>query len=285
MSAPLLIVDGDSFAHRAYHALPKTIRRTGNKGAGAILGFANFLLKFYASEQPRAVLVGWDSLDAPTYRHEALADYQAGREFDAELVDQLEILPELVAACGLANAKAAGYEADDFLAAAVAKEEKRKGRAVVATGDRDAFQLASERTTIIQPVKAGELARIGPAEVVQRYGVRPQQVPDFIALRGDASDRIPGAAGVGSKTAAALLRKYGSLDELLDAGRFQAQAQQLRLYRSIATMDAAAPLPALRNQKPTWDRAARLARDWGLNKLAERLVDMEAASKPARRKR
>ena len=105
------------------------------------------------------------------------------------------------------------------------------------------------------------------------------------ALRGDASDRIPGAAGVGSKTAAALLRKYGSLDELLDAGRFQAQAQQLRLYRSIATMDAAAPLPALRNQKPTWDRAARLARDWGLNKLAERLVDMEASSKPARRRR
>ena len=285
MSAPLLIIDGDSFAHRAYHALPKTIRRTGNKGAGAILGFANFLLKFYASEQPRAVLVGWDSLDAPTYRHDALAGYQAGREFDAELVEQLDILPDFVAACGLANAKAAGYEADDFLAAAVAKEEKRKGHAVVATGDRDAFQLASERTTIIQPVKAGELARIGPAEVVQRYGVRPQQVPDFIALRGDASDRIPGAAGVGSKTAAALLRKYGSLDELLDAGRFQAQAQQLRLYRSIATMDAAAPLPALRNQKPTWDRAARLARDWGLNKLAERLVDMEAASKPARRKR
>jgi len=110
----------------------------------------------------------------------------------------------------------------------------------------------------MQPVKAGELARIGPAEVVQRYGVKPHQVPDFIALRGDAPDRIPGAAGVGSKTAAALLRKYGSLDELLGAGRFQAQAQQLRLYRSIATMDAAAPLPSLRNRKPTGSAGARL---------------------------
>ena len=82
---PLLIVDGDSFAHRAYHALPKSIRRRGNKGGGAILGFANFLLRLYQTETPRAVLVGWDTLDEPTYRHEALADYQSGRTFDDEL--------------------------------------------------------------------------------------------------------------------------------------------------------------------------------------------------------
>ena len=176
MTRPLLVVDGDSFAHRSYHALPKTIRRPGGKGAGAILGFANFLLKLYEAEKPRAVLVGWDSLDELTYRHEALASYQGGREFDDELVEQLESLPEFVSACGFANAKAAGYEADDFLAAAVAKEEKRGGRAVVATGDRDAFQLASDKTTILQPIKAGELARIGPAEVVQRYGVEPGTV-------------------------------------------------------------------------------------------------------------
>ena len=268
---PLLVVDGDSFAHRAYHALPKTIRRTGNRGGGAILGFANFLLKFYQSENPRAVLVGWDTLDEPTYRHEALTGYQAGREFDDELVEQLDALPAFVSACGFANGKAAGYEADDFLAAAVAREEKRGGTVVVATGDRDAFQLASARTTILQPVKAGELARIGPAEVMQRYGVEPRQVPDFIALRGDASDRIPGAAGVGPKSAADLLGKYGSLDNLLAAGRFEAQATQLRLYRSIATMDKRAPLPPLRNQKSTWERAAALAKEWGLKQLAERL--------------
>src|SRR5918993_5563237 len=97
---PLLVVDGDSFAHRAYHALPKSIQRAGGKGAGAIVGFANFLLRLYEDEQPRAVIVGWDTLDAPTYRHEAFADYQSGRQFDPELVDQLEVLPQLVAACG-----------------------------------------------------------------------------------------------------------------------------------------------------------------------------------------
>ena len=84
MTRPLLVIDGNSFAHRSYHALPKTIRRRGNKAAGAILGFANFLLRLYESEQPRAVLVAWDSLDEPTYRHEALPAYQSGREFDDE---------------------------------------------------------------------------------------------------------------------------------------------------------------------------------------------------------
>ena len=111
---PLLIIDGDSFAHRSYHALPKTIRRRGDKGAGAILGFANFLLRLYETEKPRAVLVGWDSLDEPTYRHDALEGYQSGRTFDDELVDQLDVLPEFVTACGFANAKEGGYEADDF---------------------------------------------------------------------------------------------------------------------------------------------------------------------------
>ena len=209
MRKPLLIIDGDSFAHRAYHALPKTIRRDGNKPAGAILGFANFLLRFYESENPRAVLVGWDTLDEPTYRHEALEAYQSGRVFDDELVEQLGILPKFVAACGFTSAKAPGYEADDFLAAAVAREERLAGTCIVASGDRDSYQLASKRTTIVQPIRAGELARIGPAEVRERYGVDPKQVPDFIALRGDSSDRIPGAAGVGAVGAASLLDARG----------------------------------------------------------------------------
>jgi DNA polymerase-1 len=277
MNRPLLAVDGDSFAHRSYHALPKSIRRRGNKGGGAIVGFANFLLRLYAQEQPRAVLVGWDTLDAPTYRHLALEGYQAGRAFDAELVDQLEILPQLVAACGFAYAKAPGYEADDFLAAAVAQEEHRDGTAVVASGDRDAFQLASEKTTILHPVRAGEVARIGPAEVHERYGVEPRQVPDFIALRGDPSDRIPGASGIGPKSAASLLRRYGSLEAALAEGKFAAQAEQLRLYRRIATMDASAPLPDLPDQIPTWAAAAALAREWDLNRLADRLTELHAA--------
>jgi DNA polymerase-1 len=272
VSRPLLVIDGDSFAHRAYHGVPKTVRRRGNKGGGAIVGFANFLLRLCAREAPRAVLVGWDTLDAPTYRHRALATYQAGRNFDPELLDQLELVPHFVTACGFASVKAPGYEADDFLAAAVALEGRRGGTAVVASGDRDAFQLASATTTILQPVRAGEMARIGPDEVRERYGVDPKQVPDFIALRGDPSDRIPGVAGVGAKGAASLLRRYGSLEGALAEGRFAAEAEKLRLYRSIATMDASAPLPPLEDQTPTWANAAALARDWGLNQLADRLA-------------
>jgi DNA polymerase I len=268
---PLLVVDGDSFAHRAYHGLPKTIRSRGGKGGGAILGFANFLIRMVENEQPRAVLVGWDTLDAPTYRHQAFPAYQSGRQFDAALLDQLDILPSFVAACGFANAKAPGYEADDFLAAAVVSEQRRGGTAVVASGDRDTFQLASPSTVIIHPVRAGEMARIGPDEVRDRYGVDPEQVPDFIALRGDPSDKLPGAKGVGPKGAADLLRKYGNIEALLKAGRFPTQAEQLRLYRRIATMDASAPLPVLRDQTPTWRKAAALAREWELNQLADRL--------------
>jgi 5'-3' exonuclease len=276
MTASLLVVDGDSFAHRAFHALPKTIRRAGGKGAGAIVGFMNLLLRLYESERPRGVLVGWDTLEAPTYRHLAFTPYQSGREFDPELVEQLGILPEMVGACGFIAAKAPGYEADDFLAAATAQEEARGGLVLVASGDRDAFQLASAATTILHPVKAGEMARIGPAEVMARYGVEPQQVPDFIALRGDPSDKLPGAPGVGAKTAAALLHKYGSLQALLAAGRFAEQADALRLYRRIATMDCAAPVPQIADQEPDWTRAAALARHWELNRLADRLAAMDA---------
>jgi DNA polymerase-1 len=278
---PLLAVDGDSFAHRAYHALPKSIRRAGDRGGGAVLGFANMLLRLFASEAPRAVLVAWDTLEAETYRQELLPDYQSGREFDDELVEQLEVLPEFVAACGFANAKAGGYEADDFLAAAVRREERKRGTVLVASGDRDAFQLASSRTTLLYPVRGGEMARIGPAEVRERYGVDPKQVPDFIALRGDPSDRIPGARGVGAIGAADLLRKYGTLERILATGRFASQAKDLRLYKKIATMDGSAPLPPLRPRAPTWSEAASLARGWALNQLAERLEKLAEAGRAA----
>jgi DNA polymerase-1 len=219
------------------------------------------------------VLVGWDTLSVPTFRQRLFPPYQGGRQYDAELVEQLELLPDFVAACGFANAKAPGYEADDFLAAAVAHEERRGGEVLVASGDRDAFQLASAATTILHPVRAGEMARIGPAEVRARYGVEPGQVPDFIALRGDPSDKLPGARGVGPKGAAGLLRRHGSLEQAIAAGRFPAQAEELRLFRRLAAMDPSAPLPPLADQTPTWAEAAELARKWGLNRLADRLSD------------
>jgi len=276
---PLLAVDGDSFAHRAYHALPKTIRRRGNGGGGAIVGFANFLLRLFEGERPRAVLVGWDTLGAPTYRKDLFPTYQSGRNFDDDLVGQLELLPGFVAACGFANAQAAGYEADDFLAAAVAGEPRRGGRTVVASGDRDAFQLASESTAILHPIRAGEMARIGPEQVRERYGVEPKQVPDLIALRGDPADKLPGARGIGPKRAADLLRRYGTLENVLADGQFADQADDLRLFRRIATMNASAPLPVLRDQTPTWPVAAALAREWGLKRLSERLNAMQAAAR------
>jgi DNA polymerase-1 len=277
----LLAIDGDSFAHRAYHALPKTIRRAGGRPAGAIVGFANMLVRLWEAEQPRATVVAWDTLETPTYRHEAFGPYQSGREFDQALLEQLPMLPELVAACGFAVAKGAGYEADDFLAAAAKSEEDRGGTATVATSDRDAFQLASKQTTILQPVRGvSELARIGPAEVRERYGVDPEQVPDFIALRGDPSDKLPGARGVGPKTAADVLTQYGSLEAALEAGRFSAQAEELRLYRRIATLDASAPLPSLADQSPTWAEASKLADSWGLGNLAGRLAALAGQGDP-----
>ncbi len=271
---PLLVIDGDSFAHRAYHGLPKTIRRAGDRGAGAIIGFANYLMRLYEVERPRSVVVGWDTLEAPNWRGLEFAAYQGGRKFDDDLLEQLDVLPVFVHACGFAVGKAAGYEADDFLAAAVAAGEKRGWTTLVASGDRDTFQLASALTTILYPVKAGEIGRIGPEQVRERYGVEPHQVPDFIALRGDPSDKIPGAAGIGAQTAAKLLRRYANLEEMIASGRFQNQAEELRLYRRIATMDATAPLPRIIVRKPTWDVAAALAQEWELNELAERLTRM-----------
>lgn len=270
---PLLAVDGDSFAHRAFHSTPRSVRRADGRPGNAISGFLGMLAGLWQLEQPRAVVVGWDTLFVPTYRHELLGSYQSGREFDPEIVEQLDLLPGLVAAAGIVCGKAAGYEADDFLATAAAHERARGGSTVVATSDRDAFQLVDERTVVLQPVKGvRETRRVDVDGVVERYGVRPEQVPDFIALRGDPSDRIPGARGVGEKGAASLLAEFGSLEALLDAGRFAAEADALRRYLHIARLDHAAPLAPLPDRQPDWPAAAGAVRDLGLPRLAERLA-------------
>jgi DNA polymerase-1 len=266
----LLAIDGDSLAHRAYHAIPKSIRGNG-RPANALVGFAGFLLRLWDAEQPESVLVGWDSLETPTYRHQALPAYQSGREFEDAILEQLNELPELTESFGFAVGKAGGYEADDFLAAAA---HAWPGQVTVVTSDRDAFQLVSDRVSILQPVKGvSELARVGPAEVRERYGVEPVQVPDFIALRGDPSDKIPGVPGVGPKKAAEVLRQHGSLEQALADGRFSTIADDLRLYRRIATMDRDAPLPPLKPTPPDWPRAQAYAEGRGLNALGRRLAE------------
>ena len=263
-------MDGDSFAHRAYHALPKSMRRPDGGPENALVGFTNMLLRLWQDERPRTVLVAWDTLDVPTYRHTALEAYQSGRVFEADLLEQLDLLPEVVRATGFAAAKEPGYEADDFLAAAAAREEAAGGTALVATSDRDAFQLVTPQVTVLQPARGAPPLRIGPDEVRERYGVDPAQVPDFIALRGDPSDRIPGARGIGAKRAAELLAQYPSLEAMLEAGRFSTEADALRLYRRIATMDGAAPLPDLPDVAPDWRAAAEHARALGFERVASR---------------
>lgn len=270
---PLLVMDGDSFTHRAYHALPKTMRRENGRPGNALIGFTDMMLRLVRSERPRTLLVAWDTLDTPTYRHTALEAYQSGRVFDDELLEQLDLLPGLVSATGFACAKEPGYEADDFLAAAATSEDAAGGSTLVATSDRDAYQLVTDRVTVLQPARGAPPNRIGPAEVRERYGVDPEQVPDFIALRGDPSDRIPGARGIGEKRAAELLTKYSSLDAMLNEGRLASEADALRLYRRIATMDRGAPLPPLPDVMPNWTAAATHARELGLPQVARRLEE------------
>jgi DNA polymerase-1 len=266
---PLLVVDGDSFAHRAYHAVPGTVRRAGGKAGNAIVGFTNTLVRLIEAEKPRAVFIGWDKLSEPNWRAKLLAGYQGGREFEDDIVEQLDVLPEFVAAFGFVSGKGDAYEADDYIASAATDEEARGGTALVASGDRDAFQLASEHVTILHPIKGGELLRIGPAEVRERYGVDPGQVPDFIALRGD-----PSAKGVGAVTAASLLKRYPSLEDMLADHRFEGQADDLRLYKRIGTMVRTVKLPPIPDAAPDWAGGAALARKWGLNALADRLAQL-----------
>jgi DNA polymerase I len=270
-SRPLLAVDGDNLAHRAWHALPKSIKGGDGMPGNAIVGFSNMLLSVWESERPRTVFVAFDYVGEPTYRNELLPEYQAGRDFPVELTNQLDRLPELVEALGFAWAKGAGYEADDFLAAAVAAEEDRGGTALVLTTDRDLFQLASPKTTVLRPRKGvSEIDRVGPEQVREIYGIDPEQVPDFVALRGDPSDRIPGAPGVGPGRAAAILKAHGSLDAALQDGGFPTIADRLRMYLRIVRLQYEAPIPDLPDAEPTWERAAELVEGWGHGAMAKR---------------
>ena len=279
-AAPLLVVDGDNFTHRAYHSVPKSIRGSGGQRVNAIVGWTNMMLGVWQAEQPRAVYVGWDTLGVETYRHKLWPAYQGGRHFDREIVQQLDVLPGLSAAFGFGNGKGAGYEADDYMAAATLREEESGGRVLVLTSDRDAFQLVSDRVTVLAPRKGiRDLVRIGPAEVFERFGVRPEQVADFKALAGDASDKIPGARGIGPQTAAALLAKHGDLEALLEAtpsGPLRDQAERLLLFRELVRMqdDVEVELPA--TAPPDLAAGARELRRLGAERAAERVEQLSA---------
>ncbi|HMS56031.1 MAG TPA: 5'-3' exonuclease, partial [Fimbriimonadaceae bacterium] len=205
----LLIVDGDNLAHRAYHSTPKTIEHN------AVRGFFSMLVRIAAEEKPQQIFVAWDTLGSDTYRTDLWPRYQAGRVFEASIIRQLEMLPLLCHSFAFGVGKQTGFEADDLIASAVSQTDEP---CLVLTADRDAYQLASDRVTILAPKRGTPvLDRIGPREVVARMGVLPEQVPDFKALSGDPSDNIPGLKGIGPKTAANLLQTHGTLEGVLES--------------------------------------------------------------------
>jgi DNA polymerase-1 len=275
---PLLVLDGDSLAHRAYHG-SRPLAGAGGRPINALHGFAIMAMGLWRAEMPRAVLACWDTLTVPTYRHEEWPQYQTGREFDPEILEQLDRMPELCEALGFAWAKGPGYEADDFLATAARLETEAGGRALVVTSDRDAYQLVSDTVSVLSPRTGGYAPdRIDPAEVVERYKVLPEQVPDFIALRGDPSDKIPGAKGIGSKGAAELLLRYGTLEGVVAAADAltprQGEAvrdERLALFRRVATMDRAAPVERPADNTLDVERAMAYAAAIGDERLAERV--------------
>jgi DNA polymerase-1 len=277
MAAPLLVVDTPSMLYRAFYGLPKTIKGAGGKPVNALLGTANLVLREVEAHEPRAVVLCFGA-EAAHYRVELYSGYHADRpEMPELLVPQWAASRDLFARFGWQIAEHETLEADDLLGSLAAAETAAGGRTLIMTGDRDMYQCASADVTILYAstgVRGTE--PVGPDEVRARYGIDPAQVPDFIALRGDPSDKLPGAKGVGPKTAASLLAQYGSLEAALAEGRFSAEAEDLRLYRRIAQMDASAPLPSLADQTPNWTEASALSQSWGLGNLAGRLEALAA---------
>jgi DNA polymerase-1 len=278
--APLLVIDGDSIGHRAYHAMPPVPDDRG-RPSGLLLGVANVLVSTYDLVRPRAVLLALDSREK-SYRHELLPGYQQQRPpFPGDLTEQLDALPELAGAFGFVAARVSPFEADDLLASGVERELQTGGTAVVMTSDRDAYQLVSDRSSVLVPSKGGKPPEQVDEEGVRaRYGVSAAQVPELIALRGDPSDAIPGARGIGAVSAADLLRRYGTLEGVIEHAeeltpRQQASvataADELRGYLQVATMRRDLPVPELPDSELDAERAAGWAETRGLGALARRL--------------
>ncbi len=204
---------------RAFYALPDSIKGTDGRPVNALLGAANLILREVERHQPRAVVLCFGP-DAATYRVELFDGYHAERpEMPEALGPQFADSGDFFGAFGWEVAGHDSLEADDLLGTYARLEEEAGGRALLLTGDRDMFQCARERVTVLYVRTGGSRGaeEIAPDEVRERYGIGPELVPDFIALRGDPSDGIPGAKGVGEKTAAELLRRHGSLEAVLDA--------------------------------------------------------------------
>jgi 5'-3' exonuclease len=286
----LLIADVPYLLYRAFFALPRSIADSRGRPVNALLGTVNALLAAIEAYPPRAVVacLGAEQAD---YRVSLYAPYHAHREpMPAELAAQFELAPALLASLGWEVAASQTLEADDVMFSYARAEEDAGGCALLLTADRDMFGAVSESVAVLELRRGGKTERIGPEQVRARYGVDPHAVSDFIALRGDPSDGIPGAPGVGAKTAAELLRAHGSLEGVLEAaaapatvvrgemrarlaGTLTDNAAQLRAFKEIATLQRIEARPPA--DRPTdFAAGARSARALGMRRLAERLEQM-----------
>jgi 5'-3' exonuclease len=281
MTAPLLIVDAPSLLYRAFFALPKSITDARGQSVNALLGTTNLLLREVEKHDPRAVVLCFGP-DAARYRKELYEPYHAERPpVPDELAPQFADAPGFFEAFGWTSAVSDDLEADDVMGSLAKSEEKAGGEALVMTGDRDLFQCVTDRVKVLY-VRTGKQGAelVDGAEVKRRYGIGPELVPDFIALRGDPSDGIPGAKGVGEKTAADLLRRRGSLEAAIEnavrerpprlSGALLNSAEELRMFKELATLRAE-KVKRPRDRSLDLAGGAAAARERGMNRLAERL--------------
>src|SRR3954470_3346927 len=278
---PLLVVDAPSLLYRAFFALPTTITDGAGRPINALLGALNMIMRVVADYRPRAVVLA-SGPDAADYRAEAYAPYHGDRPpVPDELAPQFEDAPDFFGSLGWVWAYTPDHEADDLLHSFAKVEEEDGGTALLLTGDRDLFQCATDRTTVLY-VKTGTrgVEEVDPAEVKRRYGVPPERVPDFIALRGDPSDGLPGAKGIGEKTAADLLARHGTLEATLEGwsressarvrGALKDQRGELEAFKEIATLRTV-PVERPPDRETDFDAGAEMARGRGMNQLAGRL--------------
>ncbi len=249
----LFLLDGSSLAYRAYFALPETIATRDGFPTNAIYGLSQMFLKIVTEYSPCAVVVAWDAREK-TFRHEEYEEYKAQRPHMPDLLSmQWDRLPELVEAFGFVNLVKGGYEADDLLGTLAVAARERGVKAAVVTGDRDSLQLVDDDIVVVATGRGITDVKVyTPARVVERFGVEPGQIPDFIGLKGDSSDNIPGVPGIGEKTAAALLQQFGSLEALYERLEEVASEKRrallveheetARLSKRLATMVGDVPL-------------------------------------------
>jgi DNA polymerase-1 len=243
--AELFLVDGNNLAYRAFFALPEELATTEGFSTNALLGFTNMLFKLLSDYKPKGVAVAWDT--HAVHRAAISEEYKAERRPMPDLLrEQFPHLRPIVEAFGYRNLEFEGWEADDVIATLATRADEAGIKTCVVSTDRDAFQLVSENVCLMMtPRGVSDVHVYTPERVEARYGIRPEQVPDFIGLKGDTSDNIPGVPGIGDKTAGQLIAQYGSLDEVVDHAEelsparrknITEHADQARQSKELATM-------------------------------------------------